>query len=79
MTSFQTALYKVVLVDFQFGWDYSDVLFESHIYPDPRNAMLELNFFEPTHNNWFATMRMIEDDEIVEEDLFDSSVIEIDY
>ena len=78
MTTFQTMMYKAVFIDSELGWDYGDVLFESNIDEDPARVMRELNFFEPTHNNWHVTMRMIKDGEIVEEDLFDSSVYEID-
>jgi len=71
-------LYKVIFIDSEFGWDYSgDILFESTIYENPTDAMQELNFFEPSHNNWFATMRMIKAVEIVEEEIFDASVYEI--
>jgi hypothetical protein len=40
--------------------------------------MVEFSFCEPTYNNWFATMRMILHGEIAEEQIFDSSVIEIE-
>ena len=72
-------LYKAEFIDFEIGWDYGAPIFEYQIYLDPSSAMIELNFQELAHNNWFATMRSIVNDEIVEEDLFDSSVIEIDY
>lgn len=78
MTTFQTMLYKVILIDFEFGWDYSDILFESSIYENPTDAMVAFSFCEPSHNNWFGTMRMRKDGEIVEEEIFDASVIEID-
>jgi hypothetical protein len=41
--------------------------------------MIEFDFYEPVHPNWFVTMRMIKNGEIVEEDLFDTSVIEYPY
>ena len=72
-------LYKAEFIDFELGWDYGEAIFQSQIHPTPAGAMLELNFQEPAHNNWFATMRLIMDDEITEEELFDTSVIEIDY
>ena len=78
ITTYQTMLYKVAL-DFEYGWDYSgDILFESSIYKSPTDAMVEFSFCEPSHNNWFATMRMIMNGDIVEEQIFDSSVIEIE-
>lgn len=76
---YQSMLYKAEFIDFEIGWDYGTPIFESQIYPDVRGAMIELNFQEPAHSNWFATMRSILNDEIVEEELFDTSVIEIDY
>lgn len=80
MTTYQVLLYKVALIDFELGWDYTgDILFESNIYEEPGMAMKELSFFTPSHNNWFANMRVIEDWEIIEEEIFDSSVIEVDY
>ena len=79
MITFQTALYKVKYLDSQFGWEYDVLLFESGIYQEPWKAMMEFDFHEPSHNNWFATMRMIKNKEIVEEDLFDTSVIEYPY
>ena len=68
---YQSMLYKAEFIDFEIGWDYGDPIFESQIYPTPRAAMIELNFQEPAHNNWFATMRTIVEDEITEEELFD--------
>ena len=75
MITYQTRIYKVIYLDSQFGWDYTDeILFESKEYEIATDAMVELNFAEPSHPNWFATMRVIKDGEIIEEDLFDSSV-----
>ena len=79
MTGFQTMLYKAVLLDFEYGWDASDELFSSNVYSSPTDAMQELNFTDISHNNWFATMRTIVHGEIIEEEWFDCSVIEIDY
>jgi len=39
--------------------------------------MVEFSFAEPSHPNWFATMRTIEDGEIIEGEIFDASVYEI--
>ena len=49
---------------------------ESRIHEDPWKAIIEFYFHEPSLNNWFVTMRMIRHGEILEEDLFNSSVIE---
>ena len=76
MITFQTALYHVKYIDSQFGWDYDKLMFESNVYKEPWQAMMEFDFHHPVHPNWFATMRMLINDEIVEEDLFDASVIE---
>jgi hypothetical protein len=78
VTQYQTMLYKAVFIDLEFGWDAGDEIFASQIYTSPTDAMQELNFTDPIFNNWFATMKMIEDGEVVEEEWFDSSVIEID-
>ena len=79
MILYQTVLYQAYLHP-QYGWDADagNILFESTIGPDPTQVMQELNFFERTHPNWFANMRMIKDGNIIEEEWFDSSVIEIE-
>jgi hypothetical protein len=74
---FQTSLYKAIYLDAEFGWDAGDEIFSSQIYSSPTDAMVELSFTEPSHNNWFATMRTISNGNIIEEEWFDSSVIEI--
>jgi hypothetical protein len=76
---FQTSLYKAIYLDAEFGWDAGDQIFASNVYQSPTDAMMELNFTDPSHNNWFATMRTIVQGEIIEEEWFDCSVIEIDY
>ena len=76
MTTYQTAIYKVIYAD-SFGWDYSgEILFESKVYDNATDAMVEYSFAEPTHPNWFATMRTIKEWEIVEEEIYDASVYE---
>ena len=78
MNFFQTIIYRVVFIDFYWGWDYTDeILFESAMYDNATMAMVEFSFCEPAHPNWFATMRLIKNGLIIEEDLFDSSVIEV--
>ena len=68
-------IYKVIFLDSQFGWDYNgEILFESKIYNDASQAMMEFSFAEPSHPNWFATMRTIKEGEIVDEEIFDASV-----
>jgi hypothetical protein len=64
------------LHDFEIGWEIGeDILFESKVYGNPTDAMQELNYFSPSSNNWFATMRMMQNREIIEEEIFDSSVV----
>ena len=75
MVTFQTALYKVKYFDREFGWEYDELLFESRIHKEPWKAIMEFDLHEPSHNNWFVTMRMMEDGIVLEEDLFDTSVI----
>jgi hypothetical protein len=78
MTSYQTVIYKVIYTDSEFGWDYSgEILFESKVYDIATDAMIEYSFAEPSHPNWFATMRSLKDGEIIEEEIFDASVYEI--
>ena len=79
MPQYQTVLYKAYYIDSKVGWDADadEVLFESSITDDPSIAMQELNFFESPHPNWFANMRMIENGEIVDEQWFDTSVIDM--
>ena len=57
--------------------EYDVLLFESHVYKEPWKAMMEFDFHEPSHNDWFATMRMMKHGKIIEEDLFDTSAIRI--
>ena len=80
MFNYQTAIYKAIYLDDQFGWDYSEViLFESRLYDDPGNAIMEMDFFEPPHPNWLATFRVIIAGQIIEEELFDASVYAVEY
>jgi L-rhamnose mutarotase len=62
------------------GWQLADdiVIFESKEYQDVGHAMRELDFHEPSDNNWFATMVECIDGEVTDEEIFDSSVIVID-
>ena len=78
MTLFQTALYRAIFIDGEIGWDVDPAaVFESVISDNPTLAMQEFDFYEPLHNNWFGTMRVIEDGEVIEEEWFDSSVVDI--
>lgn len=84
--TYQTYLYGAVLDkeengNILEGWhvDESKILFESNVYTNPTDAIIELNFTDPQHNNWFATMVARENGEITDEEIFDSSVITIEY
>jgi hypothetical protein len=63
------------------GWqvDRNNILFQSKEYENPTDAMQELNFHEPSHPNWFATMVEWTDGEVSDEQIFDSSLIFVDY
>ena len=63
------------------GWqvDRNNILFQSKEYENPTDAMQELNFQEPSHPNWFATMVECIDGEVSDEQIFDSSLIFVDY
>jgi hypothetical protein len=55
------------------------MILESRIHEEPWKAMIESDLHEPAHKNWFVTMRMMINGEVLEEDLFDTSVIEYPY
>ena len=85
-TTYQTNLYGAILDKEEngvvlHGWHVNEdaILFESQEYDEPGKAMTELNFTEPPHNNWFATMVVREDGKIIDEEIFDSSVVFADY
>ncbi len=75
---YQTVVYRGIYTD-RNGWDIKHKpIFESGISEDPTQVMTEFDFYEPTHPNWFATMRTIENGKITEEEWFDSSVIDVE-
>jgi hypothetical protein len=79
MITFQAMLYKVIYIDSELGWDYSgDILFESAVCKEPIDAMVEFSFCEPSHPNWVCYFENDKNGEILEEQIFDASVIEID-
>jgi hypothetical protein len=79
-TTYQTKLFKAVLTDFEIGWQLAEdvIIFESKESEDVCQAMRELEFHEPSDNNWFATMVERIDGEVTDEEIFDSSVIVIE-
>jgi hypothetical protein len=80
MITYQTKLFKAVLTDFELGWQLVEeaVIFESKGYENVCHAMRELDFHELSDNNWFATMVERINGEVNDEEIFDSSVIEVD-
>lgn len=78
MITYQAYLYKAILTDFERGWEIDDLLFRSSEYENPKKAVLELDFYEPLINNWFTTLVEREDGRITDEEILDSSVIDID-
>jgi hypothetical protein len=72
---FQTMLYAGEVFDENFGWDFGKIiLFQSNEHSDITEAMKEFNKTELPEKVWFATMRCIENGEVVVEELFDSSI-----
>jgi hypothetical protein len=53
-TTYQTKLFKAILTDFETGWQLAEdiVIFESRESEDVTQAMRELDFREPSDNNW---------------------------
>ena len=78
MITYQAYLYKAILTDFERGWEMDDLLFRSSEYENPKKALLELDFYEPAINNWFTTLVEREDGRITDEEILDSSVIDLD-
>lgn len=83
--TYQTYLYGAVLDKVENdvlleGWQVNEdlILFKSKECDEPAEAMNALNFTDPSHNNWFATMVVRENGEIIDEEIFDSSVITIE-
>jgi len=79
--TYHTRLYKATLTDFELGWQIAvdEILFASKEYADVRDAMRELDFHTPSNNNWFATMIERINEEVTDEEIFDSSVVDTEY
>ena len=78
MLTYQTILYKAEFLGSELGWQLNkdDVIWSSQKYNTAAPAIQEFDFSEPPHNNWFVTMVEREGDEVKDEEIFDSSVIE---
>lgn len=72
---YQTFLYKAVFTGEQFGWDYGIVIFKSALHSNATDAMVEFNNYPITEPHWMATMQELENGEVLDEQLFDSSVL----
>lgn len=73
---YQTVAYKGESKDERFGWEFGkEIIFQSQKYADVQAAMKEFNAFLLPGDAWFAYLREIENDKIVSEEMFDSSVI----
>jgi len=81
MASYQTRMYKAALADFELGWQLIPeiVIFESKEYENPTSAILEFDFNEPSEHNWFASMIERIDSQVTDEEIFDSSVVDVEY
>jgi len=74
--TYQTLLYEAKKIDEQFGWDYAEnILFKSGELENPTDAMEAFNKFQIPDLPWIATMQRIENNEVIDEEMFDSSVI----
>ena len=63
----------------EFGWEFGKViLFQSAEHDNATGAMEEFNKFELPDKPWFAYMRVTENGEIVDEQMFDTSTVSVD-
>jgi hypothetical protein len=78
MLDYQVLLYKAKFIDGELGWqiDEDEILWCSQKYHSPVLAIREWDFFEPEQTNWFVTMVEREGEKVLDEEIFDSSVIE---
>jgi hypothetical protein len=72
--TFQTVLYEGEWVSEKFGWDFGKIiLFQSNEHSDITEAMKEFNKLNLPDKAWFATLRCVENGDIFEEEMFDTS------
>jgi hypothetical protein len=78
MPSYQVLLYKATFTDHELSWqiDEDQILWSSRRYATASPAIREWDFYEPQQHNWFATMVERNGEEVLDEEIFDSSVIE---
>lgn len=75
MPTYQTFLYKAKKINDTFGWDYDVILFQSPVFNNPTDAMMAFNNNPITEENWIATIQEIEQGKVIDEEIFDSSVL----
>ena len=73
-------VYEGEKYDEKFGWDFGKViLFQSSEHDNPSDAMDEFAKFQLPNKPWFAYMRVTENGEITDEQMFDTSTTKIDH
>jgi hypothetical protein len=77
MTTYQTKLCLATLKDYELGLqvETKEPVFISDESENVSAVFADLHDHEPRHNDWFAVVVIREDGKIVEEDVFDASVI----
>jgi hypothetical protein len=75
MITYQTSQWSAVIKDKRYGWDYATLVFQSKEYANPTDAMMEFNREAMWISKWIGTLKMIIDGEVVEEQIFDSTVL----
>lgn len=78
MILYQTAVYKAIYIGAPAEWDVEpEAMFESPVTDNPTVAVKHFDFYEPEHPNWFVTMKTIDSGEVIDEEWFDCSVVNI--
>ena len=75
MITYQSCLYSAKLQNSEYGWDYDQLIFQSKEYVNPTEAMEEFNNQEILVEHWIGTLKRIEGKEVLDEEIFDSSVM----
>jgi hypothetical protein len=77
LITYQTRLYKAVLKN---GWNISErePIFQSHQHKDIAEVFHALHKHEPLYRDWFAVLIIRKNGKIVDEEIYDTSVLEFD-
>jgi hypothetical protein len=77
LITYQTKLYKAVLKE---GWNIAetDPIFQSHQHKDISEVFHVLHSHEPLCSDWFAVLIVRRNGKIIEEEIYDTSVLELD-